>query len=93
MASGARPWSAAKPSEVSTTAAAASLTPEAFPAVMENPSISGCRTFNEASFSMEVPRRGCSSTSKTTADPSLVVTLIGTISLAKRPSSMAAMAR
>ena len=45
-----------------TIAAAASLAPHALPAVMRKPSISGCSGFSEASFSMVVSRRGCSST-------------------------------
>ncbi len=60
--------------------------------MIEKSGISGWRTLRLASFSRVLPRRGCSSTSKTTLEPSLVVTLMGTISLAKRPSSMAAMA-
>ena len=67
--------------------------PDAFPAVTEKPSISGCSGLSPANLSIDVPRRGCSSTSKTTAEPSAAVTLMGTISCVKRPSSMAAMAR
>jgi hypothetical protein len=67
--------------------------PEEFPAVMENPEISGCSTLSPASRSMEVLRRGCSSVSKTISAPAAVRTLSGTISAANRPSSIAAMAR
>jgi hypothetical protein len=42
--------------------AAASLAPQALPAVIEKPSITGCSVLSAASFSMLVSRRGCSST-------------------------------
>ncbi len=58
------PADRAKSSSVNVRAAAASLVPLLFPAVMENPSISGCSTFSDASFSMLVSRRGCSSTTE-----------------------------
>ena len=78
--------SAGRPSRslATTSAAAPSLAPQAFPAVMLKPSISGCSTFSLASFSMLVSRRGCSSTAKRPCGVSM-----GTISSLNRPSSMA----
>ena len=67
--------------------AAPSLAPQALPAVMEKPSISGCSGLSAASFSMVVSRRGCSSTENSPCGVS-----IGTISSLKRPSSIAAIA-
>jgi hypothetical protein len=69
------------------SAAAPSLAPQALPAVIEKPSISGCSGLSPASFSRLVSRRGCSSVSKTPCGVS-----IATISSLKRPSSIAAMA-
>ena len=74
-------------------AAAPSLAPAALPAVMLNPSISGCSGFSDASFSRLVSRLGCSSTAKVTVDPSRRVTSMGRISSSKLPASMAATAR
>ena len=91
--SGVSPREDATSAEVSTIADAASLMPEELPAVMENPSISGCSTFSPASRSMEVFRRGCSSVSKTISVPVAVRTLSGTISAVNRPASIAATAR
>ena len=76
-----------------TMAAAPSLAPAALPAVMLNPSISGCSGFSEASFSRLVSRRGCSSTAKVIVVPSRRFTSRGTISSSKLPASMAATAR
>ena len=45
------------------SAAAASLPPQALPAVIEKPSISGCSGLSDESFSRVVSRRGCSSVS------------------------------
>ncbi|AMD55400.1 hypothetical protein ATO49_20135 [Mycolicibacterium fortuitum subsp. fortuitum DSM 46621 = ATCC 6841 = JCM 6387] len=67
--------------------AAASFAPHALPAVMENPSISGCSGLSAASFSSVVSRRGCSSVSNSPCG-----VRIGTISSLNRPSSIAAMA-
>ena len=67
--------------------AAPSLAPQALPAVIEKPSISGCSGLSAANFSMLVSRRGCSSTANSPCGVS-----IGTISSLKRPSSMAAIA-
>ena len=74
-------------------AAAPSLAPQALPAVMLNPSISGCSGLSDASFSMLVLRRGCSSTANVTVVPSRRSTSIGKISSAKLPASMPATAR
>ncbi len=60
-----------------TMAAAPSLAPAALPAVMLNPSISGCSGFSEASFSRLVSRLGCSSTAKVTVVPVPAVDLEG----------------
>jgi hypothetical protein len=46
-----------------------------------------------ASFSAVVSRRGCSSTLKSTTEPSGSSTFIGTISSVNLPASIAAMAR
>ncbi len=67
-----------------TRTAAASFAPQALPAVILNPSISGWRGFSDASFSSDVSRRGCSSTEKSPCGVS-----IGITSSAKRPSSIA----
>ena len=68
------------------------MSPAELPAVMEKPSISGCRGGNDAIFSSVLERRGCSSVSHVRVSPALV-TVIGTISSTKRPPSMAATAR
>src|SRR6202022_3479713 len=44
--------------------------PDEFPAVTEKPSISGCSTFSPASDSIELPRRGFSSSANVIAVPS-----------------------
>src|SRR6266571_1043426 len=87
VARAGRPRRSRSRSLATTRAAAPSLAPQALPAVMLNPSISGCSGFSEASFSRFVSRRGCSSTEK-----SPCAVWIGTISASKRPSSMAAIA-
>ena len=58
------------PRSATTSAAAPSLAPQALPAVMLKPSISGCSGLSAASFSMLVSRRGCSSTAKVRRVPS-----------------------
>lgn len=93
VARGVRPCSAASAASATRTAAAPSFTPLELPAVMEKPSISGWSAFRAASLAMLVSRRGCSSTSKTEADPSRPTTLTGMISPANRPSSTARTAR
>ena len=64
--------------------------PEEFPAVMvpSGPVSEG----SAASFSSVVSRRGCSSTLTVTCSPRPAGTSSGTISSAKRPSSVAATA-
>lgn len=75
---------AAVRSLATTRAAAPSLPPQALPAVMLKPSISGCSGLSAASFSNDVSRRGCSSTENSPCGVSR-----GTSSASKRPSSMA----
>ena len=87
------PADRAKSSSASVSAAAASLVPLLLPAVMENPSISGCSTFSDASFSRLVSRRGCSSTLNSTSASSRPLIFNGTISSTKAPLSIAAIAR
>ncbi|CNI99835.1 Uncharacterised protein [Mycobacterium tuberculosis] len=77
----------------SATAAAASLMPEELPAVTVKPSISGCNTFRPASDSIELPRRGCSSSANVIVVPSACGTWIGTISSTNEPASIALTAR
>ena len=84
-ASGVSPWAAAYSLDTSTSAAAASLSPEELPAVVVAPSSSGFSSGSDASFSSVEVRRGCSSTSN--CEPSGRAT--GTISFLNRPSSMA----
>ena len=92
VASGASPRAAARSADATHTAAAPSLSPAELPAVMEKPSISGWSGGSAAIFSSVLDRRGCSSTAQTRVSPALV-TVMGTISSTKRPSSMAATAR
>jgi hypothetical protein len=72
--------------------------PDALPAVIENPGISGCSTGSAASLSSVVSRRGCSSTSNTRVSPfppcpGVTDTSTAKISSRNRPSSVAAIAR
>ncbi len=67
--------------------------PLALPAVIEKPSISGCSTLRAASFSAVESRRGCSSTLKSTTEPSSCWIFSGRISSRNLPASIAAMAR
>ena len=93
VASGCRPSAVASSSETSASAAAASFDPQALPAVMENPSISGCSGGSAATFASDVVALGCSSAVNSTTEPSRRVTLIGKISSAKRPVAVASTAR
>ena len=77
------------PREHMTRAAAASLRPDEFPAVVTAPSTSGLITGSDASFSRELLRRGCSSV--VNSEPSGRAT--GTSSFSNRPSSIAWTAR
>ena len=81
------------PRSARTSAAPPSLTPDALPAVMLKPGISGWMGLSEASFSRLLVRRGCSSTAKVVVVPSRRVTSSGTTSSSKLPLSMAATAR
>ena len=65
--------------------------PDELPAVIVPPGRSA--TGRAASFSGVVSRRGCSSTAKVAVSPRPTGTSTGTISSAKRPSSVAATAR
>ena len=87
-ASGCNPFARAYSLDVTTTAAAPSLSPAAFPAVTVAPSISGCSTGSAARDSIDELRRGCSSTSNSRELPSGSVTGTGTISFSNAPSSM-----
>src|SRR6476661_3870420 len=89
-ASGVNPCAAAQSSEASTSAAAPSFTPGAFPAVVA-PSLLNTG-FSAASRSAEVSRRGPSSVS-TTVSPLRPGTVTSTISSARCPASWAATAR
>jgi hypothetical protein len=63
------------------------------PAVIENPSISGCSTGRAARRSNVVSRRGNSSIAKSSTVPSGRVTFKGRISSVNLPASIAAIAR
>jgi hypothetical protein len=84
------PCAFAHSSDARTSAAAPSFTPGAFPAVVEPSETNTGRS--EASFSIEVSRRGPSSV-ETTVSPFRPRTVTGAISSAKRPLSIAARAR
>ena len=83
----------AKSESTITIAAAPSLSPDELPAVMLKPSISGCSGVSAASFSIVLPRRGCSSVAKVTVSPSRRFTSIGKISSSNLPLSIASTAR
>ena len=89
---GSMPSRSAKAALVIATAADASFTPEELPAVMLNPSISGCMGLRAASLSMSVPRRGCSSTENVNFSPALLAST-AKISSVNAPLSMPATAR
>ena len=76
--------------EVTTTAAAPSLMPDALPAVTEPSFLNAARIL--ASVSIVVPALTCSSVSKVTS-PFLLALTTGTIWLLNRPSAIAAAAR
>ena len=84
-ASGVRPYRSTARSDATSSAAAPSLTPEEFPAVMLPPGNSG-RSLPSASSEVS---RGCSSRSTSTGSPLRDGTATGTISRASRPPATA----
>src|SRR5450755_3854649 len=84
------PSSSARPADMTTTAAAASLTPEALPAVTVPSGLNAGLSFENVSS--DASSRTCSSTLNSTV-PLRVLTSIGTTSSSNRPASRAAWAR